>query len=136
MVITPKKVIAAAKYFNARVCERYMATYLASLLYLVEIWRKPIGIHCGHPLQISNDRLGFWLRNAEVRHRARPGTILLGIHQKFDHCALARVGAGNGLPTFPIGIEPGFGQVRGVIGPVAEEGLAIDAGAALNHHLA
>ena len=25
MVITPKKVIAAAKYFRASVCERYMA---------------------------------------------------------------------------------------------------------------
>src|SRR6516225_280918 len=136
MAITPKKVIAAAKYFRARVCARYMATSLASLLYLVEIWRKAIGIHRGHPLQIGDDSLGLCLGDAEVRHRAGPGAVLLGVHQKFDHRPLARVGAGHRLPAFPIGIEPSFGQVRGVIGAVAEKGVAIDAGAALDHHLA
>ena len=79
--------------------------------------------------------MGLRRCEAKVRHRARPGAVLLGIHQEFHHRALARIRSGDGLPRFPIGVEPGLGQVRSIIGAVAEEGVAIDAGAALNHHL-
>src|SRR6516165_9586149 len=111
MAITPKKVIAAAKYFRARACARYMTTSLAFLRYLIEIWGKAIGVHRGHPLQIGDDSLGLCLRNAEVWHRAGPRAILLGVHQKFDHRPRPRIGAGHRLPAVPIGIETGFGQI-------------------------
>src|SRR6516225_441568 len=128
--------MAAEKYFIASACERYMATSLASLLDLVEIRGEAIGIHCGHPLEIGNEGLRLRFGDAEVRHPARPGAVLLGVRQEFDHRPFTRVGAGNRLPTLPIRIEPCLGEVRRVISAVAEERVAIDAGAALDYHLA
>ena len=51
-----------------------------SFLGLVKVWREAVGVYSGHPLQISNDGLGLRLGNAEVRRRAGPGAVLLGVH--------------------------------------------------------
>src|SRR5215471_5113561 len=50
---------------------------------LIEVRGEPIGVHCGHPLQIGADGLSLRLGNAEVRHRAGPGAVLLRVRQEF-----------------------------------------------------
>src|SRR6516164_5629709 len=128
--------MAAVKYFRASTCERYMAFPQLLFLGSIEIRREAVGVHRRHLLQVSHERLSFRLGDAEVGHRPGPGTILLWIHQKSHHGPFPRVGAGDGLPSFPIGIEPSLGEIRRIIGAVAKEGVAVNAGPALDHHFA
>src|SRR5215475_5155202 len=130
-VITPNSNTAAVRYLRARFFDRDMAALLLADPDAAEMDREAIGVDRGEPFQVSDRCHCLVPRNAEVRHFALPGGILIRVHEEAHHRLLPALRAGDGDPGGPGRIEPRLRQVGAVVGAVPHEGVAIDTGAAL-----
>src|SRR5215471_12264047 len=134
-VITPNNMIAAARYLTARFFDLDTTALLSLDLDATEMDREAVGVDRRKPLQIGDSRYRLVPRNAQIRHLALPGGVLVGGHEESRHRLLLAVGPGDCDPGVPGRIQPSLRQIGRVVRTVSHEGMTIDAGSALDHEL-
>src|SRR5208337_3827936 len=124
--MAPNITVDAVRYLSPSRCARYIE---ASLLRTrsAEPIGEPVAVHRRHPLEICDRGLGLVSLNMKIGHRPRAESEW--IHQEPGE----PVGTLWPRVSRPHRIHPSARQIGRVVRAVAEEGMTVDAGTALDH---